>query len=106
MWPGVDTDGAVCLKHAICVPVCALIPGSCALTVSHLKRVITAGNPSLEVGLGVVGRLLALWFWLRLASCFSKPRHLRRPLWLGFLRRLPGSLVWRVQEHPTGGLVL
>lgn len=41
---GVDTERAVCLKHAICIAVCALISGPRALTVSHLKRVITASS--------------------------------------------------------------
>ena len=42
-----------------------------------------------------------------LASCFFKPRHLRRPLWLGFLGDFRGAWCGEGSETPDwGALVL
>lgn len=104
---GVDTDRAVCLKPAICVPVCALIPGSRALTVSHLKRVISASSPpgsGLRSRWQAAGSVVLVGGWPPVSS---SPGTSEGPLWLGFLRDFQGAWCGEGSGTPDwGALVL
>ena len=82
---GVDPERGVCLKHVIHVPVCALIPGSHALTVSHLKRVITASSlpgSGLRSRWQAAGSVVLVGGWPPVSSCSGTSEG---SLWLGFL---------------------
>ena len=104
---GIDTDRAVCLKHAICVPVCALILGSRALTVSPLKRVITASSPpgsGLRSRWQAAGSVVLVGGWPPVSS---SPGTSEGPLWLGFLGDFRGAWFGEGSETPDwGALVL
>ena len=100
---GVDTDRAVCLKPAICVPVCALIPGSRALTVSHLKRVITASSPpgsGLRSRWQAAGSVVLVGGWPPVSS---SPGTSEGPYGWGSWETSGEPGVERVQGHLTGG---
>lgn len=104
---GVDTDRAVCLKPAICVPVCALIPGSRALTVSHLKRVISASSPpgsGLRSRWQAAGSMVLVGGWPPVSS---SPGTSEGPLWLRFLGDFRGAWCGEGSGTPDwGALVL
>ena len=104
---GIDTDRAVCLKHAICVPVCALIPGSRALSVSPLKRVISASSlpgSGLRSRWQAAGSVVLVGGWPPVSS---SPGTSEGPLWLGFLGDFRGAWFGEGSETPDwGALVL
>ena len=100
---GVDTDRAVCLKHAICVPECALSPGSRALTVSHLKRVITASRlpgSGLRSRWQAAGSVVLAGGWPPVSS---SPGTSEGPYGWGSWETSGEPGLERVQKHPTGG---
>lgn len=104
---GVDTECMVCLKHAIRVPVCALIPGSCALAVSHLKRVITASSlpgSGLRSHWQALGSVVLVGGWPPVSS---RPGTSEGLLWLGFLGDFWGAWCGEGSGTPDwGALVL
>ena len=58
----------------------------------------------LEVGLGVAGRLLALWFWLGAGLLFLQAQAPQKaPYGCGSWETSGEPGVERVQEHLTGG---
>ena len=100
---GIDTDRAVCLKHAICVPECALIPGSRALTVSHLKRVITASRlpgSGLRSRWQAAGSVVLVGGWPPVSS---SPGTSEGPLWLGSLGDFRGAWCGEGSGTPDWG---
>lgn len=101
--PGVDTARAVCLEHAICIAVCALISGPRALTASHLKRVITASSLP---GSGLRSRWQAAGSVVLVGAGFlvlhtQAPQ--KAPCGWGSCETSGEPGVERAQEHLTGG---
>ena len=100
---GVDPERGVCLKHVIRVPVCALIPGSRALTVSHLKRVITASSlpgSGLRSRWQAAGSVVLVGGWPPVSSCSGTSEG---SLWLGFLGDFWGAWCGEGSGTPDWG---